>query len=118
KNSVLALWQFQNEIEIGDVVYVKSGRREVLGRGQVTSEARYDHDRSEYRHVRSVDWTHKGQWALTRDAPLKTLTDITSQHDLIEQLEALIVGEDEPEAREQPKDIRAYTRDDFLRDVF
>lgn len=118
KNSVLALWQFQNEIEIGDVVYVKSGRREVLGRGQVTSEARYDHDRSEYRHVRSVDWTHKGQWALTRDAPLKTLTDITSQHDLIEQLEALIVGEDEPEAREQLKDIRAYTRDDFLRDVF
>ncbi|WP_248278899.1 AAA family ATPase [Brevibacterium sp. 'Marine'] len=118
KNSVLALWQFQNEIEIGDVVYVKSGRREVLGRGQVTSEARYDHDRSEYRHVRSVDWTHKGQWALTRDAPLKTLTDITSQHDLIEQLEALIVGEDEPEARDQPKDIRAYTRDDFLRDVF
>ncbi|MGR6092105.1 McrB family protein [Brevibacterium sp. CSND-B09] len=118
KNSVLALWQFQNEIEIGDVVYVKSGRREVLGRGQVTSEARYDHDRSEYRHIRSVDWTHKGQWALTRDAPLKTLTDITSQHDLIEQLEALIVGEDEPDASEQPKDIRTYTRDDFLRDVF
>lgn len=117
-NSVLALWQFQNEIEIGDVVYVKSGRREVLGRGEVISVARHEHGRDEYRHVRSMTWTHSGQWALTRDAPLKTLTDITSQHDLIEQLEALVLAEDEQEARAQPKDIRAYTREDFFKDVF
>jgi 5-methylcytosine-specific restriction protein B len=118
KNSVLALWQFQNVMEIGDVVYVKSGRREILGRGEVTSEARYDHDRTEFRHVRTVMWTHQGQWELTRDAPLKTLTDITTQNDFVEELKSLVLDEDEEEPPSPPAALQPYDRDDFLNDVF
>src|SRR5699024_1558810 len=118
KNSVLALWQFQNVMEIGDVVYVKSGRREILGRGEVTSEARYDHDRTEFRHVRTVTWTHQGQWELTRDAPLKTLTDITTQNDFVEELKSLVLDEDEEEPLSPPAALQPYDRDDFLNDVF
>ena len=118
KNSVLALWQFQNEMEIGDVVYVKSGRRVILGRGEVTSEARYDHDRTEFRHVRSVTWTHQGQWELTRDAPLKTLTDITTQNDFVSELKSLVLDEDEEEVSSPPAALLPYDRDDFLNDVF
>ena len=118
KNSVLALWQFQNEMEIGDVVYVKSGRRTILGRGEVTSEARYDHDRTEYRHVRSVTWTHQGQWELTRDAPLKTLTDITTQNDFVGELKSLVLEEDEEELSPPTAELLPYDRDAFLNDVF
>ncbi|WP_200942999.1 hypothetical protein [Cellulomonas sp. Root485] len=53
KNDVLCLWQFQNEIAIGDIVYAKRGRRELVGRGEVVSDARFDPERGEYRHVRS-----------------------------------------------------------------
>ncbi|SMY04579.1 MULTISPECIES: AAA family ATPase [Brevibacterium] len=118
KNDVLALWQFQNEMEIGDVVYVKSGRRQILGRGEVTSAARYDHDRAIYRHVRSMKWTHQGEWELTQDAPLKTLTDVTSRHDLVDRLEALVLDEDEEEPTPPPTTALPYDRADFLNDVF
>ena len=30
RNDVLALWEFQNEMAIGDVVYAKRGRREIV----------------------------------------------------------------------------------------
>lgn len=118
KNSVLALWQFQNEMEIGDVVYVKSGRRQILGRGEVASGPRYEHNRTEDRHVRSMNWTHQGKWELTRDAPLKTLTDITAQLDLVGLLEGLVLEENEDVPTFSPIVARPYDSDDFLSDVF
>jgi len=95
RNDVLCLWQFQNEIAIGDVVYAKRGRRELVGRGEVVSDARFEPERGEYRHVRSVKWTHVGAWPHPGDAATKTLTDISSYRDYVGKLEALFTDGDE-----------------------
>ncbi|MGG6381397.1 hypothetical protein [Paenarthrobacter sp. NEAU-H11] len=70
RNDVLALWEFHNEIAIGDIVYAKRGRREIVGRGEVTSDARFESDRASFRHVRSVKWTHYLVRRVSRE-PLK-----------------------------------------------
>lgn len=117
-NSVRAVWQFQNEIAEGDVIYVKRGRREIVGRGIVTSGARFEPERSTYKNVRSVRWTDVGSWEHPGDAATKTLTDITTFHDYVEKLEALFSDDPEPEPTVPPVVLTEYGRDDFLRDVF
>ena len=118
RNAVLACWQFQNEIAVGDIVYAKRGRREIVGRGEVTSEARFERERASFRHVRSVKWTYTGSWEHPGDAATKTLTDITSYHDYVEQLENLVTGEAEPEPSVSPAELPAYGKDAFLSEVY
>lgn len=117
-NVVLALWQFQNEIRVGDIVFAKRGRREIIGRGVVTSEARFEPDRPSFRHMRSVDWTHTGSWEHPGSAALKTLTDITSYHDYVEQLENLVTGDAELELPVPLTEVPAYDKDAFLTEVY
>jgi len=38
----LMLWQFAHDIKPGDIVFVKKGRTEILGRGIVETEYEYD----------------------------------------------------------------------------
>lgn len=118
KNAVLAVWQFQNEIAVGDIVYAKRGRREIVGRGEVTSAARFEPDRTSYRHVRTMKWTHAGSWEHPGDAVTKTLTNITPYHDYVEKLEELITGEDEPEVLDTPTQLPAYDQAAFLNEVY
>lgn len=42
KNIALEAWQFVHELEPGDVIFVKSGKHKILGRGVVVSEYYYD----------------------------------------------------------------------------
>ncbi|WP_062378951.1 AAA family ATPase [Demequina pelophila] len=119
KNDVLALWQFQHEIAVGDIVFAKRGRREIVGRGEVTSDPRYEPERAAFPHVRSVNWTHVGTWAHPGDAVTKTLTDITADVDYVERLESLVTGDDEPiEVNEPVTPIPPYDRESFLREVY
>lgn len=118
KNAVLAAWQFQNEITVGDIIYAKRGRREIVGRGEVTSDARFDTNRASYTHVRSVKWTHMGSWEHPGDAATKTLTDITPYHDYVETLESLITGEEEPELLDTPTPLPPYDKATFLKEVY
>lgn len=118
KNVVLALWQFQNEIQVGDIVFAKRGRREIVGRGVVTSDARFEADRPSFRHMRSVRWTHVGSWEHPGSAALKTLTDITSYHDYVEQLENLVTGEAELEPPVLAAELPAYDKEAFLKEVY
>ncbi|MFF1254650.1 AAA family ATPase [Pseudarthrobacter sp. NPDC058329] len=118
KNDVLAVWQFQNEIAVGDIVYAKRGRREIVGRGEVTSGGRFEPDRASFRHVRSVKWTHTGSWEHPGDAATKTLTDITTYRDYVEKLEALVTGEVEPGPPPPATPLPSYDRTAFLNDVY
>ncbi len=120
KNDVLCLWQFQNEIAVGDVVYAKRGRRELVGRGEVISEARFEPERGQFRHVRSVNWTHVGSWEHPGDAAVKTLTDITSYRDYVGNLESLFAGEedDDHEEVELVTPPPSYSREAFLDEVY
>jgi 5-methylcytosine-specific restriction protein B len=118
RNDVLAVWQFQHDIAVGDIVFAKRGRKEILGRGEVTSAARFEPDRGSYIHVRSVEWTHTGSWDHPGNAALKTLTDITPYQDYVEQLEALVTGEDVPALPTTTAPLPPYDRAAFLREVY
>lgn len=118
KNDVLAIWQFQNNMAVGDIVFAKRGRREIVGRGEVTSDVRHDPARASYHHVRSVTWTHRGSWEHPGDAATKTLTDITTYRDYVEKLETLVTGDDEPPLSETPTPPPAYDKAAFLKEVY
>ena len=92
KNDVTCLWQFANEMHVGDIVYVKHGRKQLFGRGIVESDYYYDETRKEYQHCRKVNWTHKGEWNLNSTTALKTLTDVTRYTGFWQEFEEAIQG--------------------------
>lgn len=77
KNDATANWDFFKEMKVGDIVIVKKGRRKLLGYGEVISDYIYDSNRSEYTSVREIKWIKKGEWSVSFDLVLKTLTNIT-----------------------------------------
>lgn len=84
KNDSKANWEFANEMNIGDIVYVKKGLEPILlGRGVVESGYIYDDTRNEYKSIRKVNWTHNGIYNVDfneldiKQWNLKTLTDIS-----------------------------------------
>ena len=119
KNSVHALWQFVHEMKPGDIVFAKRGRTEILGKGIVESEYSYDEEGGGYPNIRKVRWTHEGSWQLSETLPLKTLTDVTDYTDMKAKLLALFDdASDEDEIVETAVSYPAYTKEDFLREVF
>lgn len=119
KNDACATWQFANEMAPGDIVYAKKGLYTVVGRGVVESDYIYDPKREEYRNVRKVRWTHKGEWPHPGKAVQKTLTDISAYTQYRQTIEALFEDEMEDDIEEVEKiDLPPYNADDFLRDVY
>ena len=122
-NDALTLWQFYNEIQPGDIVLVKRGRKDILGMGTVESECLYDEDAGEYPHFRRVNWTDKGHWKNESAFAMKTLTDVTKYTGFVEGITARII-EDRPENPEPSIDPGIinrkppYTAEDFLEDVY
>lgn len=118
KNASLAVWQFANELSIGDVVYVKKGYSIILGRGIVDSEYIFDEQRGEYKHIRQMNWTHIGEYEHPGQAVQKTLTDITPYTEYIEKLEALFGIEKDDDDNEIEISYDKYISEDFLREVY
>ena len=114
KNNVLCLWQFANDIQVDDIVYIKDGRSKLLGRGVVKSNYKYDESRTSYKHIRDVEWTNIGEWESPYTQPVKTLTDATSFVEDINKMEKMMNGENVVEVKTYPK----YTKEDYLKDVF
>lgn len=122
KNQVHATWQFANELKPGDIVFVKKGRKQILGRGVVEGDYVYDPDRGDYCNIRTVRWTDKGEWEHPEQSVMKTLTDITPYSDYVRKLQSIIDG-DKPEdvamdVEEDEVSYDPYTADDFLHDVY
>ena len=119
KNNAHCLWQFANEIKVGDVIFVKKGMHKIIGKGIVTSDYIYDTSRSTYRHIRKVDWQNKGEWEHTGQAVMKTLTNISAYPDYVQKLLALFAEDTSEEVSEQ-KEIKypLYSKDDFLNEVY
>ena len=115
-NNTLALWEFQNSIQPGDIIFAKRGRKEVIGRGRVTSEARHEPGRTGFPNVRDVEWTDKGQWEHPGDAATKTLTDITRYTDYVKDLESLFG--DDPSEGTPVAEHPPYSKEQFLKEVY
>jgi len=119
KNAAHATWQFANEMKIGDVVFVKKGMHQLVGRGVVISDYEYDSERDdEYGNIRKVNWTHNGEWPHPGQAVMKTLTDISSYTDYVEKLNALFEDDSEDDMEEEEKTFPPYSSEDFLKEVY
>ena len=86
------LYSFANEMKPGDVIYVKKGRKLIVGRGIVISDYYYDKEREYQPHLRKVQWTEKGEWETIDNLPIKTLTNITG-YKIVDKLDSLIDGQ-------------------------
>lgn len=117
-NSSLATWEFANDMRIGDVVFAKKGMHLVVGRGVVESDYIWDPSRNEYKNVRKVKWTHKGEWKHPGQAVMKTLTEITAYTDYVGKLNALFENELVEDDEEKEIEYLPYDAEDFLNDVF
>lgn len=119
KNAAHATWQFANEMKVGDIIFVKKGMYQLVGRGVVASDYEYDDERTdEYANYRKVNWTHNGEWPHPGQAVMKTLTDITAYTEYVEKLNALFENEAEDDVEEATKNYPVYTAEDFLDEVF
>jgi 5-methylcytosine-specific restriction protein B len=119
-NNSYATWQFANEIKVGDIVFVKQGMHKIIGRGVVKSDYYFDNSSvGGYKHVRKVEWTHKGLWEHPGQAAQKTLTDITRYTDYVKKLNALFEEDDDIDDVEEKEVLYpAYSREEFLKEVY
>ena len=123
-----SVWDYIHAMKPGDIVYVRRSFNEIVGRGVVRSDYRYDEDRSSFRAVRDVEWTHVGSWPLEQRIGrlmLQRLTENTKYTP--DQLNALIGIEDprfssSVDERLGNNDLdeadEHYTSTDFLDEVF
>lgn len=113
-NDVLALWQFANEIQKGDIIFAKKGMNEIIGRGIVESDYEYDENRNQYKHVRKVKWTDKGNWYRDEKLAMKTLTDLTDYTETVDNINELIGDDISTVDNKYPQ----YNSEDFLNEVY
>lgn len=92
RNDARTVWEFYNDIKIGDIIYVKCGIRKIIGKGIVRSAYYFDDAASEYKHRYSVDWIEKGNWMSKHNVPLKVLTNINDKPEDIIYFDSLITG--------------------------
>jgi len=119
-NSALACYQFAREIHIDDHVLIKRGRREIIAHGIIRSDYRYDINRSNFRHIRDVEWLEFGSWPIPGEEMIatKTLTNFTSYKGWLHELFFVIKGAAKAIQKETPKEPLPYTRNEILQDLF
>lgn len=118
-NAAHATWQFANEMQPGDIVFVKKGMHTIIGKGVVTSNYIFDAKRTDdYNHIRKVNWTQYGSWPHPGQAVMKTLTDITAYTDYVEKLLDLFQEDIPEDAEEVEQTYPVYTDADFLQHVY
>ncbi|MEI6132404.1 MAG: AAA family ATPase [Bacillota bacterium] len=123
KNAAHATWQFVHDLKPGDIVFVKKGMHQLVGRGVVSSDYFFDSTIDiEYANLRKMNWTdncleqpkdHPGQ------AVMKTLTDITPYTDYVEKLCALFDKDEDTDDDEIPEvSYPLYDTEKFLDEVY
>lgn len=93
KNSSLACWEFAHVIKQGDYVIAKQGTKKLLGLGVVQSDYKFEKDRYEYRHVRSVEWIKIVDIEYKHRIATKTLTNITKSQKSVRDILRFIENE-------------------------
>ena len=106
-NDQLAIWQFLNDMNIGDIVYAKNGVNKIVGKGIVEGDYIYDETRNEYKNTRKINWTNVGDWSTNFKLPLKTLTRLNIGDETILKIESLIKANIKPTLKSIPFSIKS-----------
>ena len=115
----LEIWQFVHDIKVGDVIFAKRGRGDIIGRGVVTSDYIYDENQPEkFRNIRKVTWTHKGEWGSQGNISSQVLTEVTPYTAYVEQIKSLFEDESGEEIERDTTQDTLYTEEDFLKEVY
>ena len=117
-HSACATWEFANEMKPGDIVFAKNGMHLIIGRGVVKSDYIHDPQRKEFKNIRKVEWTDRGEWECTRQSPMKTLTDITSFTEYVEQLNLFFDSDMLDDAETLETSYPTYDKTRFLDSVY
>lgn len=117
KNDLLAIWQFANEMQEGDIIFVKKGLHKLIGKGVIVSNYIYD-DTSEddFTNIRKVEWIYSGELDYQKQFPIKALTEITNNKELIKSLEDLI--NNDKASTINLSNSEKYEKKQFLDDVY
>ena len=114
-----ATWQFVNEMNLGDIIFVKKGTHGIIGQGVVESNYIFDSTRGDFKNIRKVKWTHKGEWKHPERSIVKTLTDVTPYTEYVEKLKALFAEEEvEDENGKEERSYPIYNEAKFLQEVY
>jgi hypothetical protein len=114
-NDSLCCYQFAHEMNVGDLVIAKVGRKKILGGGIVTSDYVYDPDRREHKNIRQVKWVTNEEAELPGSGgPIKTLTEISRYPEFRELVEAYVSEKTVPEKIVADP----YSYEDALKDLF
>ena len=106
-NDKLAIWQFLNDLKIGDIVYAKNGVSKIIGKGIIVGDYVYDETRDEYKNTRKINWTNIGDWSTDFKLPLKTLTRLNIGDETISKIESLINADMTPSIPSTPFSINS-----------
>lgn len=115
RNDSLALWNFANEMKIGDIVFVKKGINTIIAKAIVESDYIFSNDKETFKHIRKVKWTDIGDWEISKNLSVKALTDITDYKDYVEEILSAIEN-DELTKDDSLND--SYDKKDFLKEVY
>jgi 5-methylcytosine-specific restriction protein B len=77
KNNTLCLWQFANEIQLGDIIVCKKGRSSYIGYGIITGDYEYNSDDPNMPNIRKVEWISNDVFNADHLIVTKTLTNIS-----------------------------------------
>jgi 5-methylcytosine-specific restriction protein B len=109
-NNAKSCFYFAHKIKVGDCVFIKLGRRKILGFGTVESDYIFDEKRPSHRHVRKAKWTRSGEFDLPEGVvlPVKTVTPVTDRK-LIETLREAVSAQDiaQPSSGAPPAGLNA-----------
>jgi 5-methylcytosine-specific restriction protein B len=119
----LAAWNFGHVMREGDHVVAKRGMSTILGHGVVTSEYRFDTERGEAKHRRSVKWLRRGEWKLDESLRIvgKTLTDITEYPEWLKPVLDIVYDEHDSAvggSLEESEGDAPYELDDAMDGLF
>ncbi|MFB1049389.1 hypothetical protein [Paraliobacillus sp. JSM ZJ581] len=107
-------------MNVGDYIFIKRGKEELIAYGLVISEYKYDVENGEHHSFRNVEWLKTGRWK-TSDLPIntKTLTNVSPYEEFVEQLfNRLQVNETKSPYTSEGNTVIPYNIDDIKVDLF
>lgn len=115
--TTLLVWQYVNELQVGDIIIVQEGSK-ILGRGIIVSDYGFDENRDDnYNHTREVKWTNLGEWEIATPKLVNTITDASKYLGYLECTDKIfddtIVELEEPITK-----YESYIKTEFLNEVY